>query len=467
MSACPWLSGNEQEQQPPEQRHHRTPLDLSSFTLLRALTLPLPVSFPQLALFSDHEVRYLLKQLYETLSQALPASSSGENELAAIWVRTIMSDAGILYAYMFSQLMRNKHKHRLDRIAEHQLLHAYSETVTYVNTALSNRGTACNDRTLLAVFTLAYHSMTLDSQPPQDPPRGPAQGPLNSLRLLNLYGGPLGAVSIHREGLLKMIELRGGIGKFTLPGLGGLLCYADLIFASRTVQRPRLPFSPCVSVDFESVLRRAWRADHPLHRLGKGFSTLDHFDSSLKSLDLQVAVRGLSQYTLAVDDYLQNRPEAPSLAVLEELRCFVMHGMLSLTPDLDEPCAAGVEVLQACHLAALTYAMLCVFPLPAAPFDLLARHVRLCLSRCTSARAWSDAPHLMLWITVVAGVAATGSGGDTRAWFVGIIDRYRRKLKIDSWTALKEDVLLEFLWLPTTNDGDGIELWDEIESSRS
>ncbi|KIY02124.1 uncharacterized protein Z520_02262 [Fonsecaea multimorphosa CBS 102226] len=447
-------------------------LGLSSRTSLDILSLPLPVPFPQLASFSDYEIRLLLNQLYETFSQALPANTSRENDdLAATWVRKIMSDSGLLYAYMFSQLMRNKQKQHLGRKAERQLIHAYSETITYVNRALTNHSTACSDSTLLAVFTLAYHSMTLDSRPQPNRPRGPTQGPLNSLRLLNLYGGPLEAASMHREGLLKIIELRGGIEKYTLPGLGGLLCYADLIFASRTVQRPRLPFTPCLDVNFESALARVWRADHPLHRLGRGFSTLDQFDSSLTSLDLEIALRGLSQYTRAVDDYLAARPEAPSIAVLEELRCFVMHGILSLTPDLDEPCPAGAEVLHTCQLAALTFGMLCVFPLPAAPFELLARSIKRCLSRCDFARAWSAAPHLTLWITFIGGVASLGSvdsnSGDngTRAWFVCIIDRCLRKLKIDSWTALRDDVLLEFLWLPATNDNDGIDLWDEIEAS--
>lgn len=138
-----------------------------------------------------------------------------------------MSEPGCLYAYMFGQLIRNKHNHRLPLKSQHQLLCAHAETVTYVNQALSDHKIACSDSTILAVFALAYHSITIEEKPPKGSTaifRAPEQGPLKSLRLLNLYGGPIETVSMHREGLLKLIQLRGGIEKITLPGLAGLLC---------------------------------------------------------------------------------------------------------------------------------------------------------------------------------------------------------------------------------------------------
>ncbi|EXJ68432.1 uncharacterized protein A1O5_08224 [Cladophialophora psammophila CBS 110553] len=226
-------------------------------------------------------------------------------------------------------------------------------------------------------------------------------------------------------------------------------------------------------MDFESLLSRVWKANHPLHRLGQGFSVLDSFDSSPKSSDLQLALRGLSLYTLAVDDYLAARSVAPSLAVLEDLRCFVMHGILALTPPdlLSDPCPqpGADEVLYICQLAALTYGMLCIFPLPAAPFELLANRIKQSLSRHDFTKAWAEAPRLMLWITFVAAIASSGlTNNVTRSWFVCTIGRCLRKLRIESWTALKDDVLLEFLWLPATNDADGIDLWAEIvEASTS
>jgi hypothetical protein len=184
------------------------------------------VPFEQLNSFSAHETGLLLQQLYETLDQALPANSAGHNELVTLWIHKIMSDPGCLAAYLFAQLMRNKYNPYFHPNAQQQLLRAHAETVTHVNKALSNPSTACSDLTILTVFNLAYHYLAVDAEarPAYTTRRAPQQGPLRSLRLLNLYGGPIEAASMHREGLLRMIELRGGLETVTLPGLAGLLC---------------------------------------------------------------------------------------------------------------------------------------------------------------------------------------------------------------------------------------------------
>ncbi|EXJ62208.1 hypothetical protein A1O7_02641 [Cladophialophora yegresii CBS 114405] len=381
-----------------------------------------------------------------------------------------MSEPGCLYAYFFAQLMRNKYSRHFHSKAQHQLLRAHAETVSYVNKALSDPSTACSDLTILTVFNLAYHylAMSPEARPVYATRRRPEQGPLRSLRLLNLYGGPIEAASMHREGLFKMIELRGGLEKITIPGLAGLLCYADLIVATRTVQPPRLPFIPCVKgVDLDGPLSRTRRANHPLRTLGQGFSILDKLGSSspLRSLDLQIALHRLSLYTLAVDDYLAGRSAAHSLSLLGEERSLVIHTLMGLTRAVTERCdRADDDLLDLCHVAALIYSVLCVFPIPAAPFGLLVQRTKTLFGKRSFAREWSEAPSLMLWIASMAGIAALGANDcASRSWFVGLIAHGARKLKIRSFEALKGRVLLEYLWLPTTNDGDGNDLWDELE----
>lgn len=62
----------------------------------------------------------------------------------------------------------------------------------------------------------------------------------------------------------------------------------------------------------------------------------------------------------------------------------------------------------------------------------------------------------------MAAIAAIGM--EEREWFVAVLHRCLSRLRIESWEALK-DMLLKFLWLPSTNDADGYDLWLEVEES--
>jgi hypothetical protein len=187
-------------------------------------TLPLPIPAAQLSHFSTHEIRKLVHQHYEAFTQILPADESGHNSRAVLWTHRIMSEPGVLSAFVFAQLSRNVHEHGLAPNLRRQLVWTHAAVVETVNKALSSAATACTDTTLLTVFSLAYHGSTSSAVKARKPARAPQQGPLKSLRLLHLYGGPIEAVSMHREALLKMIEMRGGLRKMTLPGFAGLLC---------------------------------------------------------------------------------------------------------------------------------------------------------------------------------------------------------------------------------------------------
>jgi hypothetical protein len=244
------------------------------------------------------------------------------------------------------------------------------------------------------------------------------------------------------------------------------LVSGDLIVATRTLRRPRLPFLSCLDdIDLDTALSRSLRANHPLRTLGRGFSVLDNFGSPLTALDLQIALHRLSLYTLAVDDYLAARSSAQSLAMLGEERTFVMYGLMQLAPDLDQPCAPGDELLELCYLAIAIYSLLCIFPIADAPFGRLVQRIKSLLLARDFTKEWSEAPKLMLWMSFMTCIASVGQEDGTRTWLVSIIDRCLRRLKIDSFNSLKDSVLLEFLWLPTTNDDDGNDLWDEIEAS--
>jgi hypothetical protein len=114
--------------------------------------------------------------------------------------------------------------------------------------------------------------------------------------------------------------------------------------------------------------------------------------------------------------------------------------------------------------------LLCVFPVPAAPFERLALYIKTLLTTHKFTQEWSEAPRLMLWVTFIAGIATTGLEDDSiRSWFIRVLDWARRRAgieAIDTWESVKNDVLLHFLWLPITNDRDGEDLWREVEEWR-
>ena len=236
--------------------------------------------------------------------------------------------------------------------------------------------------------------------------------------------------------------------------------------ASRDLHRPRLPFLPLAGVDLNMVLERIMRLDHPLSNIGGGFKVIHtlHVTSDGESIyreSLSMALHLVGLYTLAVDDYLAARVEAQNLAMLGEQRNYVHHSLLRLTPSFEEDVAHIHHVLDLCQMAALIYSFLCVFPIPSAPFGRLARRIKTCLSSGRFSREWTQAPRLLMWIVTMATIASVGH--PERMWFIAILDRCRREIRLQSVTSFTE-VLQEFLWLPSTNDTDAEDLWEELES---
>lgn len=342
----------------------------------------------------------------------------------------------------------------------------YARAVEAVNQSMQTAETACTDDNILAVASLSHHDLANgeDTVSNNEEELRPSQGPLNALRLLNVFGGHIKPATTHTLGLLRMVELRGGINEIIYPGVAHQLCYSEVIQASRTLQAPRLDFAPCMHMDLESSLAGNRRTDHPLRQMGSGFDVLpglDNFSNSAKIL--QNDLRQLAQYSLGVDDYIAGRAARKSPHLLAEERLYAQHMFLSLlSSQSDKTESSLAPVLALCRLAGIVYSYLCVFPLPAAPFELAVDQLAAQLEANDFRDEWALAPHLMIWIVFMFGIAAMGMPEQARA--VAILDRCVRRLHIASWEELK-GLLLTFLWLPITNDADGIDLWDKIEES--
>jgi hypothetical protein len=95
----------------------------------------------------------------------------------------------------------------------------------------------------------------------------------------------------------------------------------------------------------------------------------------------------------------------------------------------------------------------------------LARRIWSQFQDYTFASEWARAPELMLWITMMTAVASRGRAVQTRAVvFLALqLDRH----SVLTWDDFRHRILMNYLWLPMTNDRDGIEIWSQVEHIRT
>lgn len=96
-----------------------------------------------------------------------------------------------------------------------ELIITEAETIRHLNRLLQDPVQACSDELILAVLCMAFNRVDDSAWSAADPPLRP---PLRNLQWLNVYG-TLSGNHVHVEGLLELIELRGGQERMKMPGL--------------------------------------------------------------------------------------------------------------------------------------------------------------------------------------------------------------------------------------------------------
>jgi hypothetical protein len=215
--------------------------------------------------------------------------------------------------------------------------------------------------------------------------------------------------------------------------------------------------------DVIGPLNLASRKNHPLVGLGRGFRVLPELLGHEIVEQLLIVLKWLIQYTFAVDDQVNNRPQAQRLGRLADERNFVQHNLMLLSP-LPPEVQDEHPLIKLSRLGTVVYSLLAVFPLPAiaAPFHRLACDIKTQLLDPTIQAWWIEASDLILWATVMGAVAAIGH--PERQWYLTILDELTRQLGVDNWPSMRERLNM-FLWYGYTNDSDGLKLWREIEES--
>ena len=413
---------------------------------------------------SKQSIARMLQGTATSYSQLFPSGKgSSVSPMAKDWFQQCLTTRGILHTALFCQAMRAQAaRPGWSAMPGDELMLCQTEAVHAINDKLSQAATACDDESVRIVFSLTWHGASK-----HDPPsRTPRQSPLANLQSLKMFMGIIACDPVHAQGLDNMLEVRGGLDKVAMPGLAFLVSYGDILTSSSNLTRPRWKYGSYAQYSADAAAGDEWRRttqrpDHPLAALGVGFSVLHSWFQSEKASSLRRAFKKIADYTRASHDFILSRPEDRNQAVMADQRNSVQHNLLSLCPT-NEDYFSGRDLFELCWLAGIAYSSIATFPLApnAARFDRLARLIRMNLASRTVLQRWSQAPELVLWITVIGALCAIGT--NDRDWYVNLLQQETRQLAISTWQALKLK-LMDFLWFPISSDEDGDELWTEVQ----
>lgn len=135
-----------------------------------------------------------------------------------------MKNSLLFHVFCFAQLARlaTPDWERLNPVNRKAYWYCHTETVQEVNRRFNESSTTqLSDETILAIMGLAFSGNPTTGE--TDYSRSPSQGPMNSMQGLDVYAGQLNSVTMHVNGLTRMLSMRGGIGDIEFPGLQAML----------------------------------------------------------------------------------------------------------------------------------------------------------------------------------------------------------------------------------------------------
>ena len=239
--------------------------------------------------------------------------------------------------------------------------------------------------------------------------------------------------------------------------------------ACRSIERPIFPFlahsnhfmvEGRLNIDMQE---REW-ASPVLGPLGSGFWKVWGSSNTSTIRDLCIIIQHVCDFTIVVENHIEGRWSPRTFTTIIDQRNFIQHSVMSLKParELFEHGATPEEDLyEPCRLAIIVFSFLVVFPVPpvAGPFESLTERLLVALSEIKSCGEPLSSSKLLLWILVMGAVAAIGL--PKRQWFLRRIHDLLQTLAVEDWKDMKV-ILQSFLWLPSTNDFDGQEVWAEM-----
>jgi hypothetical protein len=185
------------------------------------------------------------------------------------------------------------------------------------------------------------------------------------------------------------------------------------------------------------------------------------------TVELAEVFQAMQVYESIVDAYSQGTMAPPDMAFMVDQRNLVTHAVMSL-PAASEYGPEFLEIhpiYEACRLAAITYAVGVLFPLPAsaAPFPTLVRDLKAALEESNLAFHWPSASaiSMLLWVLTIGGIAAQDM--PERQWYLETLRKFIGETGLLSWPGLRTH-LKSILWLDIACEPGGLMLWNETGS---
>ena len=176
--------------------------------------------------------------------------------------------------------------------------------------------------------------------------------------------------------------------------------------------------------------------------------------------NLLVVIHVMSDVTVAFDHYYRGGVDPPKLTNITVSRNSTQHDLLSLPHLPTDNSSEDNCIYEVCRIAALIFSDMVLFPLPPSTGtrEKLAHSLMRPLGCCRLLSSWERYPSLLLWATILGGIAVKEP--QKRTWFMRQLSNAVIKQTESAWPLVK-NILSTFLWWHVVCDQRGADFWNE------
>ncbi|KAL1958746.1 hypothetical protein VTO42DRAFT_3865 [Malbranchea cinnamomea] len=413
-------------------------------------------------------LRYAAFDLWPGLVLGADEEAWDRGAAAKHWLPRAMSNKALYTAFLYGAAGHMQTRKRLEcsRVAPQtrqekmEQIICESLTIKQLNALMKDPSQSTSDEIILAVLCMAFNRIDYSGWNTTDPT---PKAPLRNLQWLDVYGG-LSLNDQHIKGLLALIESKGGIHKMELPGLAVTLSAANIMLSTKYLAKPRLPFVPIFKNTAEGKTP-GWPSLEPADGLNLfGGDGVDPISKAALPKDLTQILQNMRDYNAVINLYTQGLLPGLGLANIADRRNYIQYSLASLSSvyEFPELFLQANRTYEPCRLAAMSYSMHVIYPLPAAnrPFKRLSSLLKVALldSEIESG-SWGHAMEMLLWVLVLGGM--TSRNMPERPWFVSTLYDAINIAGISTWAQLK-DIMISIMWMDSVCDVGGQALWEEV-----